>query len=75
MMILQFGQMGLDGARWGQMELDHPHKYVCEYKRNNQKEFDKVTVSTSEFVECLTKSMFDELTSKENKNKNYFSSK
>jgi hypothetical protein len=57
------------------MEPDHPHKYVCEYKRNNQKEIDKVNVCTSEFVECLTKSVFDELTSTENKNKNYFSSK
>jgi hypothetical protein len=37
------------------MELDHPKKFVCECKRNIQKEFGKVIVSKSEFAKFLIK--------------------
>ncbi len=42
------------------MELGYPQKYVCEYYRNNQKEFGKVSVSMIEFGICSTKSVFYE---------------
>ncbi len=42
--------------RFGKLELNHPQKYVCKYKRNNQKEYNKhdCTIYFIHFKMCFT---------------------